>query len=64
MLIEFIMTKLSKDEFMLSKKFIYRNARPVDKQFFAFHFEEGSAEAVISELSKYQNLDGGFGKAL
>lgn len=58
------MTKLSLDKFELAKKFIYRNARPVDKQLFALYFEEGSYESVISELSKYQNPDGGFGKAL
>lgn len=50
--------------FQNARKFIYRNARPLDLARWQYHFENGSAEAVINALSYYQNDDGGFGYAL
>ncbi|MCL2445405.1 MAG: hypothetical protein FWD06_01370 [Oscillospiraceae bacterium] len=47
-----------------ARTFIYRNARPLDLARFQFHFEGGSAEAVLTALAVYQNEDGGFGHAL
>lgn len=47
-----------------AKKFIYRNARPLDFARFQYHFENGSQEAVLRALAAYQNEDGGFGHAL
>jgi hypothetical protein len=42
------------------RKWIYRNARPVDLARWQFHFENGSIENVLDALSAYQNKDGGF----
>ncbi len=47
-----------------AKKFIYRNARPLDFARWKFHFENGSAEEVLEILSAYQNRDGGFAHAV
>lgn len=46
------------------KKFIKKNARPVDLAFYNYCFENGTSKAVVKELLKYQNPDGGFGHAL
>lgn len=47
-----------------AKRFICRNARPLDFVRWQFHFENGSAENVLKVLGAYQNPDGGFGHAL
>lgn len=47
-----------------ARDFIYRNARPLDLARYQFHFENGSADAVMKALAAYQNEDGGFGHAL
>lgn len=47
-----------------SRKFIYRNARPIDLARWKFLFEDGSREDVLSALAAYQNEDGGFSHAL
>lgn len=52
------------DRLTRARDFIYRNARLLERRLFAFHFEGGSAEAVIAALAPYQNVDGGFGNAL
>ena len=39
-------------------------ARPIDRALFAYHFEDGRAEVVATELARFQNDDGGFGNAL
>ncbi|GGH15792.1 hypothetical protein [Paenibacillus segetis] len=44
--------------------FIYSNARLLERLCFAYHFENGSKEAVLMALRAYQNSDGGFGNAL
>jgi len=51
---------------MLSKAhdFIFKNARLLDRQLFAWLFEGGSRDAVLRALLAYQNPDGGFGNAL
>lgn len=46
------------------RKFIYRNARPLDFAVFQYYFENGSKENVLRSLAEYQNSDGGFGNAL
>ncbi len=50
--------------FTHAEEFIWRNARLLDRQLFAFHFKDGSADAVVAALRAYQNADGGFGNAL
>ena len=44
--------------------FIFKNARLLERQLFAWIFEGGSREAVLHALLAYQNADGGFGNAL
>ena len=50
--------------FNKAKNFIYKNARPLDFARWQYHFENGSADAVLNALAAYQNDDGGFGHAL
>ena len=47
-----------------AKKFVYRNARPLDFALWKYHFENGSKADVLSALAAYQNADGGFAHAL
>lgn len=53
-----------KDVFENAKKFVYRNARPLEFARWKYHFENGSAEDVLNILSMYQKGDGGFAYAL
>ena len=46
------------------RRFVYRNARPLDLYRWQYHFEGGTLEQVIKALAAYQNPDGGFGHAL
>lgn len=50
--------------FEKARKFVYRNARPLDLARWQYHFENGSQENVLKALAVYQNEDGGFGYAL
>lgn len=52
------------DVFERARCFVYRNARPLDLARWKFHFESGSAKAVLDVLAMYQNEDGGFAHAL
>ena len=45
-------------------KYILENARPLELAIYKYYFENESNQAVINELSKFQNADGGFGNAL
>lgn len=47
-----------------AEAFIWKNARLLERQLFAYHFKGGSRESVLSILLAYQNEDGGFGHAL
>lgn len=47
-----------------AKKFLYRNARPLDIARWNYLFENGDVNEVIKYLSAYQNEDGGFGNSL
>ncbi|MEZ4740882.1 MAG: hypothetical protein R3B45_00275 [Bdellovibrionota bacterium] len=58
------MKKLSSKNFDKARKFLFANGRPLDVALFKFHFEDGSPSAVMNELAKYQNEDGGFGNSL
>lgn len=50
--------------FEKARGFVYRNARPLELARWRFHFENGSADDVVTALSAFQNEDGGFGHAL
>lgn len=50
--------------FEKARGFVYRNARPLELARWKFHFENGSADDVVTALSAFQNEDGGFSHAL
>ena len=58
------MKKEYADVFENARKFIYRNARPIELACWRYHFENGTQEEVLTALSYYQNDDGGFGHGL
>ena len=45
-------------------KYVSENARELELAVYKYFFKNGSSQAVIDELSKFQNADGGFGNAL
>ncbi|HNT74606.1 MAG TPA: hypothetical protein PKH77_06280 [Anaerolineae bacterium] len=47
-----------------AKDFIFTHGRPLERARYAYHFEDGAAEAVFAELAKFQTPDGGFGHGL
>lgn len=47
-----------------AKRFIYKNARPLDFARWKYLFEKGNREEVLTILTSYQNDDGGFGHGL
>ena len=58
------MKRLTHAAFQNAKNFIMDQGRALDQRRFEFHFEAGSADAVLAELASYQNDDGGFGNSL
>ena len=42
------------------RRWMYRNARPLDLARWRYHFENGGVSDVLQALSAYQNDDGGF----
>lgn len=56
--------ELKKEDFIQIRKWMYRNARPLDIERWKYHFEDGNAENVLKVMEVYQNDDGGFGNAL
>jgi hypothetical protein len=56
--------KMPIEQFQIIKKWMYRNARPLDIARWKYHFESGNKEDVLDALSAYQNSDGVFGYAL
>jgi hypothetical protein len=41
-----------------------QQGRKLDQALYAYHFEGAPADQVLTELARYQNEDGGFGRAL
>lgn len=58
------MEKLQKTQMESIQKHIFNNARDIEKAKWNYLFNNGSKEAIVSELVKYQNSDGGFGNGL
>ena len=58
------MKRLTQAAFRRAKNFIMDQGRALDQRRFEFHFEAGSADAVLAALAPYQNDDGGFGNSL
>jgi hypothetical protein len=55
--------KLLLEDYEVIRRWMYRNARPLDLARWNFHFEKGGIPPVLEALSAYQNEDGGFGHA-
>ena len=45
-------------------QYVLENARPLELAIYKYYFENESSQAIVDELSKFQNADGGFGNAL
>ena len=45
-------------------KYILENARPLELAIYKYYFANESNQAIVDELSKFQNADGGFGHGL
>ena len=58
------MKKLTQSAFQSARNFIMDQGRTLDQRRFEFHFEDGSADAVLAALTPYQNEDGGFAHSL
>lgn len=58
------MREQDREVFERARRFVYRNARPLDLARWKYHFENGSEQEVLAALSAYQNEDGGFGHGL
>ncbi len=58
------MRKLSRKDFEKAEALIMQKGRDLEKAVFNSTFKKGSSDAVVDELKKYQNPDGGFGHGL
>ena len=58
------MKRLTQAAFQRARAFVVDQGRELDHRRFEFHFEAGSADAVVAALASYQNDDGGFGHGL
>ncbi len=56
--------RLSKTGFDKACDFVLSKARRLDAALLSHHLHGGEVDAVIREVSRYQNADGGFGNAL
>lgn len=48
----------------LAGKFLKEHGRRLDNCLYMYYFEDASMDSVLNALMEYQNLDGGFGRAL
>lgn len=55
---------LSSSQFKQAYEFIEQYARPLDREYFAYHYGIGNKEYVLQELEAFRNEDGGFGNNL
>ncbi len=58
------MAKLSQSQFNRAVAYLRTQARPLERVLFEHYFENQPSEGVIPHLAAFQNIDGGFGKAL
>jgi hypothetical protein len=58
------MKQLTSEGFVAAQRYLSQYGRPLDQERFNLHFAGGSAKAVLAELARFQNADGGFGHAL
>jgi hypothetical protein len=50
----------SKEKLNKARAYLINEGRKLERELFKFHFEDGTSESVIYELSKYQGENGGF----
>jgi hypothetical protein len=55
---------LSIQAFERARRFIRLEARPLERALFEHLFEGAPADGAVAELARFQNEDGGFGRAL
>jgi hypothetical protein len=55
---------ITENNLKVIKDFVLNYARPIDKSLYLYLFENLNIDDVGQELIKYQNEDGGFGKAI
>jgi hypothetical protein len=58
------MKRLSREQFQRAREFLGNQARPLDRTLFEHRFGGAHADAVLAELARFRNPDGGFGRAL
>lgn len=58
------MKRLAREGFARARQFLKSEARPLERALFEHQFEGAPAEGAIAELARFQNADGGFGRAL
>ncbi len=55
------MLKLTRDNFLKAKNYIFANGGEIDRAWFRYFFEDKDADAFFDVLAKYQHENGGFG---
>jgi hypothetical protein len=58
------MRQLSREAFGRARQFLVSQARPLERALFEHRFEGASVDGALAELARFQNEDGGFGRAL
>lgn len=58
------MKSIKENQLKSIEKYIMENGRAIEKAKWNYTFNNGDKEAIVLELLKYQNSDGGFGKGL
>ena len=58
------MKKLSRENFMKARDFIFANADEITRAWYQYNFVNGDSDAFMNVLKKYQREDGGFGGLL
>lgn len=58
------MRLLSREAYGRARRFLMTQARPLERALFEHRFEGASVDGALAELARFQNDDGGFGRAL
>lgn len=58
------MKRLQPEAWERAARFVREHARPLEQALFGYWFRGSDREGVVRELRRFQNLDGGFGRAL
>jgi hypothetical protein len=56
----YLQLKLSKKKLSKARTYLMTEGRKLEQELYKYHFENGSADSVIFELTKYQGEYGGF----